>query len=294
MTRSPIVGQVKDKTFMVGALGGAAVPEIEPNDKSLKDLRGLHLWHAPLSSCSQRVRIVIEETSKAYESHLVDLTRDAHATAAYQAIHPKGLVPALVEDGRLFIDSIDIIQHVAGAGSDLLEASSTDLLERADKAQLDLKLLTFEFLFRADPPPDSEQVAAFEASHRNEWLKQFRRDFVNGFDRARLEAAVKRTAEEFQHLDDILSDGRTYLSGDRFSLSDIAWMPNIHRFSLMGWPFEQTPRLRAWFDRVSERPSYTQALLAWQDEAVAGMFSAYTERRRAEGTDIRSFGDLSD
>ena len=77
------------------------MPEIEPADVSLKDLQGLHLWHAPLSSCSQRVRIVLSETGQAYESHLIDLERDEHASAAYQAVHPKGLVPALVHDGRL-------------------------------------------------------------------------------------------------------------------------------------------------------------------------------------------------
>ncbi|MFT6272695.1 MAG: glutathione S-transferase [Dinoroseobacter sp.] len=31
--------------------------EIEPIDQSLKTLTGLHLWHAPMSSCSQRVRL---------------------------------------------------------------------------------------------------------------------------------------------------------------------------------------------------------------------------------------------
>ena len=95
------------------------MPEIEPQDQSLKSLTGLHLWHAPISSCSQRVRIVMAETGKTFESHLVDLERGEHASNTYQAIHPKGVVPALVEDGRLIIESIDIIQHVAGDESTL-------------------------------------------------------------------------------------------------------------------------------------------------------------------------------
>ncbi|SNS53716.1 glutathione S-transferase family protein [Tropicimonas sediminicola] len=268
------------------------MPEIEPKDRSLKALKGLHLWHAPMSSCSQRVRIVIEETGRAWESHPIDLEKDEHATEAYQAIHPKGLVPALVDDGRLMIESIDIIQHVAGQGSELLENAEADLLERANAAQADLKLLTFEFLFRAGPPPSTEQVAAFEDGHRNDWLKQFRRDFAQGFGRERIDAAVRRTAEGFRHLDALLADGRPFLSGETFSLSDVAWMPNVHRFALMGWPFEQTPRLQDWFDRVSRRPSYGAALLAWQNEEVAGVFAEYTRTRRAEGTDIRTYGGL--
>ncbi|MGI9399776.1 MAG: glutathione S-transferase family protein, partial [Rhizobiaceae bacterium] len=230
------------------------MPEIEPTDRSLKSLNGLHLWHAPLSSCSQRVRIVLSETGKDYQSHLVNLEKDEHASEAYQAIHSKGLVPALVDDGRLFIESIDIIQHVGGDAPGFGENQAPDLLRRADEAQADLKLLTFEFLFRSSPPPSPEKAEAFQSSHNNEWLRKFRQDFAKGFDRERLDDAVQRTDEAFKHLDEILSDGRDYLAGNYFSLADVAWMPNVHRFALMNWPYERTPHLANWFERVSKRP----------------------------------------
>ena len=265
------------------------MPEIEPKDRTLKSLKGIHLWHAPMSSCSQRVRIALSESGKEYESHLMDLERDEHATPEYQRIHPKGLVPALVDDGRLYIESIDIIGHVAGDESPLAETGSKRLLALADAAQMDLKLLTFEFLFRVGPPPPSEAAEAFQKSHRNEWLRQFRIDFANGFDRGRLDDAIARTDEGFRRLDRLLSDGRAYLEGPEFTLSDIAWMPNVHRFRLMDWPFERTRHLQAWFRRVSERPSYRIALLDWQPAQVAKTFGEYTKLRQAECTDVRSF-----
>lgn len=269
------------------------MPEIEPKDTSLKSLEGLHLWHAPMSSCSQRVRIVLAETGKPFVSHVIDLERNEHASKAYQAIHPKGLVPALVEDGRLYIESVDIIQKVAGSDSSLANSASPELLKMADEAQLDLKLLSFEFLFRSRPPSRPEDAEAFQRSHQNDWLKQFKIDFAKGFDPERIDAAVRRTDGGFRHLDDLLSDGRRYLEGDEFSLSDAAWMPNFHRFNLMGWPFERTPSLKSWFDRVSARPSYQVALLNWQPEVVPGAFAEYTRKRRAEGTDVQAFGGLS-
>ena len=270
------------------------MPEIEPKDPSLKALEGIHLWHAPLSSCSQRVRIVLAETGKPYTSHLIDLEKDEHASEAYQAIHPKGVVPALVEDGHLFIESVDIIREVAGAESPLTKAASLDLLEMADAAQVDLKLLTFEFLFRSGPPPKPEDAEAFQRTHQNAWLRQFRIDFANGFAPERIDTAVRRTDEGFRHLDSLLSDGRAYLDGDDFSLADIAWMPNVHRFQLMDWPFDRTPHLMAWFERVSARASYREALLNWQPETVKIAFADYTRRRQAEGTDVRAFGGLAE
>ena len=264
------------------------MPEIEPVDQSLKSLQGVHLWHASLSSCSQRVRIVLAEIGRDYESHLVNLEKDEHATEAYQAIHPKGLVPALVEDGRLFIESIDIIRHISGDAPGLGKGSP-DLLELAAAAQHDLKLLNFEFLFRAAPLPPDRSAKAFQNNHRNAWLRQFRIDFANGFDIDRINAAVKRTDEGFGLLDDRLSDGRKFLSGDTFSLSDIAWIPNVHRVQLMNWPFKNGSLLRNWFERVSSRTSYARALLDWQNGHVLESFADYTEMRRLAGTDIRAF-----
>lgn len=265
------------------------MPEIEPIDQTLKSLKGIHLWHAPMSSCSQRVRITLSEADRRFESHLIDLEKDEHATPEYQRIHPKGLVPALVDDGRLFIESIDIIGHVAGTESPLAQVGSKKLLAMADAAQLDLKLLTFEFLFRGGQPPTPEAAAAFQKSHQNEWLRQFRIDFANGFGKDRLNDAIARTDEGFRHLDGLLADGRTYLEGPGFTLSDVAWMPNVHRFKLMDWPFERTLHLQAWFERITERSSYRQALLDWQPAHVAESFEEYTSRRQSEGTDVRAF-----
>ena len=72
------------------------MPKIEPEDQTLKTLSGLHLWHAPMSSCSQRVRIALAETGQDYVSHPIDLERDEPATSAYQAMHSKELVPVHV------------------------------------------------------------------------------------------------------------------------------------------------------------------------------------------------------
>lgn len=266
------------------------MPKIEPKDLSLKALTGLHLWHAPLSSCSQRVRITLAEAGEQFESHLVDLEKGEHASEAYQAIHPKGVVPALVDDGDLIIESIDIIRHIAAhRAPELLTEDGEELLDLADVAQTDLKLLTFEFLFRGGPPQSEAEAQAFQASHKNDYLRQFYRDFATGFAPERIAKAVENTMDGFRHLDAVLADGRSYLCGEAFTLADIAWMPNVHRFSLMGWPFNRTPHLARWFQHVSQRPSYQSALVDWQPERVAGAFARYTETRCQDGTDVVAY-----
>lgn len=46
-------------------------------------------------------------------------------------MHPKGLVPALVDDGDLIIESIDIIRHLAGRNDALADTTLPELLEMA-------------------------------------------------------------------------------------------------------------------------------------------------------------------
>ena len=63
------------------------------------------------------------------------------------ATHPEchALVPppTLVDDGWLYIESIDAIGHIAGGESPLAENGSEQLLALADAAQMDLKVTGF-------------------------------------------------------------------------------------------------------------------------------------------------------
>ena len=267
--------------------------EIRAKNQLLKNLKGIHLWHAPMSSCSQRVRLVLAETKTIYESHVINITKDEHATKSYQAIHPNGLVPAIIIDGRLFIESIDIIELLPDNDSDLLLHRDIRLLKIADQAQMDLKLLSFEFLFKSGPQQIQEQFDKFQVTHKNEQLKQFRIDLSNGFGRERIEEAVARTHDHFQKLEDILSDGRQFLGGAVYSLSDMAWTPNFHRCNLMDWPFENTPYLTDWFNRVSERESFKIALLSWENKDVMKSLENYTSQGKVLGRDVRAFGTLT-
>lgn len=256
------------------------------------------MWHGGLSSCSQRVRIVLAENGLEWDSHVVDLAAGEHAGAAYQAINPKGLVPALVDDGVVLIDSIDIIGHLEAKSSDRRlrpddagdAAVMADWMAQADAAQADLKLLSHEFLFQPTHKRSPDAFAAFVDGHRNGDLVAFHREFHSeqGFPREKVAAAVARTGAGFRDLDAALGES-DWLAGDRLSLADVAWMPNIHRMALMDWPFERHPHLARWKSRVEALDCYRQGLVEWEPTGLLRVFDDYVAQRRAEGTDIRAF-----
>jgi glutathione S-transferase len=275
------------------------MPVIEPGNPDLKNLQGIHLWHAGLSTCSQRVRIALAELGHSFESHIVDLHGGENASEAFQQINPKGVVPAMVHDGTLVIESIDIISYLdekLGNGALRPAAQEDDiarLLRQADEAQSMLKICTFEFLFRAAPPAPQSVLQNFQKTHKNEWLKAFHREFQAGFERGRVDEAVNYTHTAFVMLDELCSDGRKWLAGDKFSLADIAWMPNFHRFDLLGWPFDRYPNLSRWFAAASARDSYRTALEEWEPEGMLNTVMPKLAARRSDGNGIETYGLLA-
>jgi maleylacetoacetate isomerase len=67
------------------------------------------------SSTSYRVRIALSVKGLDWEQRYVSLPKKEHQAADYLAVNPQGLVPALVEDGRLFAQSLAILEYLEEA-----------------------------------------------------------------------------------------------------------------------------------------------------------------------------------
>jgi glutathione S-transferase len=85
---------------------------VTPTNKSVTALEGLHLFHADISNCSMRVRMVLAEKELPWTSHHLDLRKKETVTPEYFGIHPKGLVPTLVHNGVVHIESNEIIAYL--------------------------------------------------------------------------------------------------------------------------------------------------------------------------------------
>jgi glutathione S-transferase len=72
----------------------------------------LELYHAHISTCSQKVRLCLAEKGLEWTSHPIEFFRGEHLTPAYLALNPNGVVPTLVHDGRPVIDSSVICEYL--------------------------------------------------------------------------------------------------------------------------------------------------------------------------------------
>ena len=78
--------------------------------REVLDLRGIHLFHYPMSSCSQKTRIILGIKRVDWAAHFIDLSKAENNSARFLGINPRGLVLVLVVDGEVHIESNEILK----------------------------------------------------------------------------------------------------------------------------------------------------------------------------------------
>ena len=70
------------------------------------------LYNAPQSTCSQRVRFVLNAKTIPFDEIKLDLLAGDQLKPDYLALNPNGVVPTLDHDGAIIIDSSVIIEYL--------------------------------------------------------------------------------------------------------------------------------------------------------------------------------------
>jgi len=247
------------------------------SNAEVKTFRGLHLYHFAFSNCSQRVRIALEEKGLPWTSHHLNLAANEHATPVYRTINPKGVVPTLVHDGRVYVESNDILSYLDEtfpapplAPADPLERKAVEEhLLAAEAIQPSIKALSHELLFKPFRKVGADEIAKVDAALGNAELVAFLRDYAEDGAawRARVAAARHAMDAALGRLEAALA-GAPWLSGASFGLADVSWVVNLHRLAQARYPLDAWPRLLAWYARCVERPAFRRAVLEWQPGAA--------------------------
>lgn len=246
---------------------------IEPTNQAVKSLKGLHLYHSGISNCSMRVRITLEEKGLKWESHHFDILKKEHLTPEYFGINPKALVPTLVHDGVVIVESDDIIDYLDKTFPQppLRPAEKTELeqmyywLRRSTSIHVKaIKTHIYDKGVRGKMAQTKEEEEAYQQLQTNPELLEFhKKSSSDGFSEEELKHAKQTIDDCFTDAEVVLAKS-PWLAGSRFSLADIAWMPLY--FTLMelaGYNFEPFPHVRDWAERVSQRESYKRGVVDW-------------------------------
>ncbi|HMJ43843.1 MAG TPA: glutathione S-transferase family protein [Pseudolabrys sp.] len=231
----------------------------------------LTLYNAAHSTCSQKVRICLAKKGLAFEDIRLDLGKAKdHLKPDYLKINPNGVVPTLVDDGNIIMDSSVICEYlderypqVRLTPDDLVERARMRawmrFLEEVPTAAVRVPSFNMGFLPRFEGL-DRKQFEAEQADVRPIRKQFYRRMGTTGFKKEDVEASFEQLGNTCRRMEAALESG-PWLLGAQYSLADIIVAPLIDRMADLGfseiWDPEY-PRVADWYARMRARPAFQQ------------------------------------
>jgi glutathione S-transferase len=243
------------------------MPILNTNEPEVLKLEGLHLYHADMSNCSMRVRWLLDEKGLKWTAHHLDLGRQENLEDWYFKINPKGLVPALVDNGVPVTESNDILFYLEEKfpqpsftpEKQSERESVNDWVNLA--SQIHMKAIkTYVYGSTGGASKKRSDMARYAEIEPDKELVKFHQKSLDGFPKEEVDAALELLKSVFARMEARLQD-HEYLVGNRMSLADITWVPQHVLLSRVGFDFSPYPSIAAWANRFRGRPAYKTAIM---------------------------------
>jgi len=219
--------------------------------------------------------MTLEEKGLSWTSHHLDTRAGEHITPEYFGINPNGLVPTLVHDGDVWIESHDIIRYLDDTFPEprLTPSGEPELLSLSEWTSLASTIhvdAVKTYIYSSRPKNRRQKTGAelkrYSELQTNEELLAFhaRSSSEEGFSEEDRENAEQLLHDAFSRLDSYLGEHR-WLAGDDFSLADITWIPLHYTLERAGFSFDRHAKLKAWAKEIAKRPSFQNTVVKWFD-----------------------------
>ena len=246
----------------------------------------LKLYHNDMSVCAAKVRIALAEKSLGFEGVHMELRAGDTQKPEYLKLNPNAVVPTLVHDRSVVIESTVICEYLEDAFPEnrLRPDNAFDTARmRLWTKQLDEGLhiavgnlsmcIAFRHQLLAKTPAE---LAAYYAGIPSAETRERRRQSVElGMDSPAFRPSLERWRTFCADAERALEDGE-WLAGRSFSLADIGYTPYMIRLEQLGLAtlWKHRPRLAAWRERLFARPSYKEAIEIWLNPKYLTIFAA--------------------
>jgi glutathione S-transferase len=187
-----------------------------------------------------KLKLLCAEMGIGYHWHEVDILAGETHTPEFLAMNPNGKIPLLaLPDGRHLAESNAILCYLAD-GSEFLFGTA---YERA---------LVLQWLF-------------FEQYSHEPYIatSRFIIRFLGSPPDRRKDLEIKREGglKALRIMDDQLAQ-QDYLVNQRYSIADIALYAYTHVAEEGGFGLDDYPAIRAWIERIEQRPNYVPMVTA--------------------------------
>ena len=244
----------------------------------------LALYHNAISTCSQKVRLVLARKGIEFESHEIDLMGGGQHDPDYVKLNPNHVVPTIVHDGAVLIESTLINEYLDDAFPDPPMRPGDPVGRHAVRMwtkQLDhvvhpaTGVVTFAIGARSMllQQPEEAREANIEAIPDPARRAARRSVIEHGVKAPEFAGAVAAMVGLLDEMDASLEPGG-WLSGAEFGLADAGVLPYVLRLDHVAMTpvIEARPRVADWYARVQALPAYETAVSSWLPAPVVEMF----------------------
>jgi glutathione S-transferase len=199
----------------------------------------MKVYGHPMSTCTRKVLTALAEKGHEAQFVLVDIQKGEQKTPAHLARQPFGVVPVLeTDDGFQLYESRAIIRFIDRT------VPGTKLTPEDPKAYARM-----------------EQFLSVEQSYFSGPAMGIVMEYFRGTKDAEKIAKGREGVKKPLEVIDAVLAKQQFLAGDSFSLAEISWAPYVDYLFAMGEGalFDPYKNVKAWWDRVSNRPSWKKA-----------------------------------
>lgn len=255
----------------------------------------LTLYKAGNSICTQKALITLAEKAAPFETININLFKNEQYDPAYLKINPKGVVPSLIDDGHVVIESTliceyldDIIPEPRLVPADPHGRTRMRLWSKAiDEGLFEAtRELSFSAMFRErlKGMTDAQRQIRFHNVGDPQRRARFESCYAHGVESPYVLQAIADFEKAFRKMEADLAAGGPWLLGAAYTLADINLMPFVARLDYLNlldlWIAER-PHVQTWWALAQTRPSFRSAI-------VDALTEAELADMRASGTKIRT------
>jgi len=247
-----------------------ATPPAAVREPSMRpDMAHIELFNAPQSTCSQRVRFVLNAKRLPFDERRLDLFSGDQLKPDYLAINPNGVVPTIRHDGAIVIDSTVIMEYLEevfpegrsfvpkDAAARAHMRSMMRFIDEVPAAAIRIPSYNLAFLPHFQSMTEEEFQALADS-------KPLRREFIlkmgrTGFPEVEMNNALKRLQQTVERMAaDIEKSGGPFLLGAEPSLADISVMPTIVRMDdiRLAHMWADKPAIKHWLEAMRADPAF--------------------------------------
>jgi glutathione S-transferase len=253
----------------------------------------IELYHNDMSVCAQKARFALAEKKLKWEGHHLNLRAADQQKPEYVKLNPNAVVPTLVDDGTVIIESTVICEYL----DDAYPEPPLRPKDAAGRARMRLWTKQLDESLHAATSVVSSAIAFRyqKLAIGMEELEKFHQKLPDPVKRERSWENVTKGIdsryfpESIKRFDKLLGDMETalentrWLAGKDFSLADIGYAPYVTRLDHLQLQFlwDKRPHIAVWYEHVTERRTYKEAFEDWFNPA-------YLSLMKEKGAEARS------